>query len=406
VVNILFVDDEPLLLEGLRNALRRQRHAWNMRFVTSGAGALEALAAEPFAIVVSDMRMPGMDGAELLTQVRDRWPHVARLILSGQADQDAVERALPVTQQFLAKPCDSEMLTRVLTEIIETTVSRPGGQAEEKARALVTKVPNPPVLQAHFDAVEAVLGRRGVSHDDLRGIMEGSPVMTMRVLRLVNSKWFGAAAPIVSVADALPRLGPELLRGVVLSVHTTAPGEVGDEVMYDMRQLARHVRLLSRLMRRLLAGHPDLELGATAAILHDMGRVVVAMAAPADGRQVDYVSRQGGQARQEIEIEITGVRHAEVGAAMLRSWNLPASLVELVRGHALPALAGPEAPPDVLAPLHVAHARLEAAGLGSGGTPHTVDLGYLERHGLTGQLAGWHAIMDEEIEAALDPAAA
>jgi CheY-like chemotaxis protein len=71
---ILFVDDESRILEGLQRMLRPQRQHWEMAFASSGEAALKLLEERPFDVIVSDMRMPVMDGAALLTHVRDRFP--------------------------------------------------------------------------------------------------------------------------------------------------------------------------------------------------------------------------------------------------------------------------------------------------------------------------------------------
>ena len=107
---ILFVDDDVDVLESLRDALRKDRQRWDFAFATGGAAALEELARRPCNVVVSDMRMPGMDGAELLTRVKDQHPTVARLVLSGHAEQEAMERAMRVAQEFLSKPCQIAVL--------------------------------------------------------------------------------------------------------------------------------------------------------------------------------------------------------------------------------------------------------------------------------------------------------
>src|SRR5512139_875212 len=98
--HVVFVDDDAAVLSGLRRMLHSMRGRWRMTFVTSGPEALELLASEPAAVIVSDMRMPGMDGAELLAEVRRRWPETVRIILSGYADQGAALRAVPVAHRF------------------------------------------------------------------------------------------------------------------------------------------------------------------------------------------------------------------------------------------------------------------------------------------------------------------
>src|SRR5262250_288397 len=102
---ILFVDDDPQLLSGLGKALRKHRHRWTMVFADSGDAALAEIHRATFDVVVSDMRMPVMDGAELLAQIRDRDPSTIRMILSGFSERNAIVRAQPVAHQFFNKPC-------------------------------------------------------------------------------------------------------------------------------------------------------------------------------------------------------------------------------------------------------------------------------------------------------------
>jgi len=111
---ILFVDDEPAVLDGLRNVLRKDRSRWEMVFVGGGEAALEELKKSPFDVVVSDMRMPGMDGAQLLRRVKDDYPAIVRIVLSGHAWPEAVANVLPVVNQFVAKPCDVTTLQAVI----------------------------------------------------------------------------------------------------------------------------------------------------------------------------------------------------------------------------------------------------------------------------------------------------
>ena len=107
---ILFVDDEPRLLEGLQRMLRPQRKQWDMSFVNSGEEALALLETGAYDVIVTDMRMPGMDGARLLEHVQERFPSVVRLVLSGRVEMDAALRVAAVAHQFLSKPCDLEKL--------------------------------------------------------------------------------------------------------------------------------------------------------------------------------------------------------------------------------------------------------------------------------------------------------
>ncbi|WP_005037507.1 HD domain-containing phosphohydrolase [Holophaga foetida] len=115
---ILFVDDDSMVLQGLQRSLRSMRADWDMVFLDNATSALEMLATHPFELIVSDMRMPGMNGIELLSRTREQFPDTVRIMLTGNADlQTAVDA---VNQgnvyRFLTKPCDTDDLIRVLNQ--------------------------------------------------------------------------------------------------------------------------------------------------------------------------------------------------------------------------------------------------------------------------------------------------
>jgi YesN/AraC family two-component response regulator len=116
--HILFVDDDPSVLAGLRNIFHKDRKRWEMVFANGGEAALLELERTTFDIVVSDMRMPGVDGVMLLETVRERSPHTARVMLSGSADKDEVERATRAVDVLLGKPCDSATLRATLERLL------------------------------------------------------------------------------------------------------------------------------------------------------------------------------------------------------------------------------------------------------------------------------------------------
>src|SRR5271168_4680613 len=107
---ILFVDDEPQVLEALEDLLYRYRPKWEMVFAGSGANALDQMRQTPFDVIVTDVRMPGMDGFGLLGTVRDKYPDTIRIAFSGQTEMEGCLRAMPVLHQFLYKPCDPAVL--------------------------------------------------------------------------------------------------------------------------------------------------------------------------------------------------------------------------------------------------------------------------------------------------------
>lgn len=115
---VLLVDDEQAILDGLR---RQLRGTFDVSTALGGEAALELMAsAPPFAAVLSDMRMPGTDGAALLARVRDLYPDTVRLLLTGQADMQSTIAAINDGQiyRFLTKPCPADTVVSALRDAV------------------------------------------------------------------------------------------------------------------------------------------------------------------------------------------------------------------------------------------------------------------------------------------------
>jgi YesN/AraC family two-component response regulator len=95
-----------MVLHGIRRRLRSMRVEWEMRFAQSGLEALHLLTQHYFDVVVTDMRMPEMDGAQLLKEVKSRYPHIVRIVLSGCSDLEMTLRSAPLAHHYLSKPAD------------------------------------------------------------------------------------------------------------------------------------------------------------------------------------------------------------------------------------------------------------------------------------------------------------
>jgi DNA-binding NtrC family response regulator len=116
--HILFVDDEPRVLSGLRRMLRPNRNRWDMEFVEGGVAAVETLRTDHVDVLVSDYRMPEMDGAQLLEYVLAHFPATARVILSGQTHEDNLPRIMELAQEFIHKPSTPEQIVAVVERLL------------------------------------------------------------------------------------------------------------------------------------------------------------------------------------------------------------------------------------------------------------------------------------------------
>ncbi|MFQ5753214.1 MAG: response regulator, partial [bacterium] len=211
---ILFVDDEVNVLQGLQRMLRSMRNEWQMEFALCGQKALEIMSQTPFDMIVSDMRMPGMDGAELLNEVMQRYPDIVRIILSGQASKEEIIKSIGPTHQYLPKPCDAEKL--------KATIARAFAQhdllKDRKLKELVSRMKSLPSLPSLYLELQKELQSLEVTMAKVGEIISKDVGMTAKILQLINSAYFGLPVHVSSAVHAAKLLGPEIIKSLVLSV--------------------------------------------------------------------------------------------------------------------------------------------------------------------------------------------
>lgn len=110
MLSVLFVDDEENVLRAIQPSLRQMAHEWTMYFAKSGQQALDFLERTNCDVIVCDMMMPNMSGEEVLTHVKEKYPKMARIILSGHCNQATAFRLVGSDHLYLAKPCPRELL--------------------------------------------------------------------------------------------------------------------------------------------------------------------------------------------------------------------------------------------------------------------------------------------------------
>ncbi len=393
---IVFVDDEPNVLAGLRNLLHKQRGAWHMIFANSAQDALAALDMAPVDVIITDMRMPGMDGATLLQKTKEKHPSVARIILSGHAEEDAIARALPVAHQFLNKPCDADALRTVIERACELRTLL-ANERIQKAVGGLSKLPSVP--ETYWELIRVAVSSR-VSVRDVSQIVERDPAMSAKVLQMVNSAYFGLAQRITSVQQAVAYLGMDVFKGLALSAHIFSAMEEGARVRgFSLDALQETSLITAKVARRLLVGQESAEVAFTAALVHDVGQIVLALVAPNEFAEALALSKKTGRPIYQTEKEVCGVTHAETGAYLLGVWGLPFPIVEAVAYHHNPRFVS-HARFDLICAIHVADALVdimrsdprerEADPWGK------LDRTLLEKLDLMPELSRWRAIAREE----------
>ena len=334
---LLFVDDEPRVLQGLQRQLRPMRDEWDMAFVDGGKQALEFMAANSVDIIVSDMVMPGMDGVQLLTEVLKRHPQTVRIVLSGHADREGVMRLVGTAHQYLSKPCDSEELRQAvirafaLRDLLDN----------ERLKELTARIKHLPTLPVLYQRLNEELARDCPSIEKAGEIISRDIGMTAKILQLVNSAFFGLAQPLNSPADAALYLGLNTLRSLVLSLEIFSQYDQKNGAPFSLEALTRH-SWTTAVMARVIAKAENQEQRTIdqcflAGLLHDVGQLVLLSGMPEEYAAIVAKAKRENVPVWEVEEQAFSATHADVGAYLLALWGLPNPIIEAVALHHQPA---------------------------------------------------------------------
>jgi HD-like signal output (HDOD) protein/CheY-like chemotaxis protein len=370
---VLFVDDEPRILEGLRRMLRPQRHEWEMAFALGGEAALAMMQALPFDVIVSDMRMPGIDGAALLCHVREHYPDVVRIVLSGHTELSTALRVVPLAHQFLAKPCDAEML-RVA---VERACHLKALLSDASIRRTVTALGDLPSLPRTYEALMQAIVDPDVTLPKVARIIEQDVGISAKVLQLVNSAFFGISHTMTNIQGAVSYLGINTLKNLVLSVEIfRAFKPQRDLPGFSLENLQHHAQLTAHIAARLPVPKHLADIAVVAGMLHDVGKLVMAWKLSESFGKMLEAAREARRPVNQVEEHEYGFSHAEIGAYLLGLWGLPFSVVEGVALHHAPNRV-PHQNFDAISAVYVANLLAHELEEASAGGPSVY---YLENY--------------------------
>jgi HD-like signal output (HDOD) protein/CheY-like chemotaxis protein len=376
LIQILFVDDDKSVLDGLRRSMHSMRAEWNMSFATGGAEALALLAVAPADVVVTDMRMPGMTGRDLLAEVKRLYPEAVRFILSGYAESSSIMQVAGTAHQYLSKPCDVATLKAAVTRAFALRLLL----RDERLVRRIGQVDTLPSLPSVYQRILACLREPEPDIAEVGRIIGADMVMTAMILKLANSAFFGAGKSFKTAERAVSFLGLDTIAGLVLG-HSLfkefAAAELGG---LNLEQLWQH-SLLTAAGARALALHEGwgtarAEEAFLAGVLHDLGKLVLA-------------TRPDPSA--DIGTEVPTSDHAEAGAYLLGLWGFPDPLIEAIAFHHTPSRAAAQEF-GLAGILHVAD-RMAHMTEASGEVDFEVD--YLESVGVAAHVAGWLSVISK-----------
>jgi HD-like signal output (HDOD) protein len=396
MINVLFVDDEPNILSALERMLRGQRSEWKMSFAGSGDEALKTLAETDIDVIVSDMKMPGMDGAELLEKVSDLHPHVVRVILSGYSEKEGSMRSVGSAHQYLSKPCDPEVLKSTITSVCAQRELL----TDQTLRRLVSQLPSIPSLPGIYVELVDELGKPDCSTRKVAEIIRRDIGMTVKILQIVNSAFFGLSRPVSDARTAVEFLGLETISGLTLGVGVISQFEQRTPTAL-FGELWAHSMSVGVAASNIAAIEKS-DCGSdafTAGLLHDVGQIILAVNLPDDYKSACELSVSEHISVVDAETQVFGATHADVGADLLGLWGLPAEVVRAVAFHHCPsALPGEQF--TALTAVHAANGILRRTHSEEDGCDTKLNLDYLSQIGLVDRLPVWQDVFGAQ---AADP---
>jgi HD-like signal output (HDOD) protein len=319
-MKVIFVDDEQLILSGLKRALFKT--GWQIKFATGGEQAIDILQNFAADFIVADMRMPGMNGADLLEKVSQLYPSIVRIILSGHADLDLSVRASYVAHQWFNKPCDPLVLKTEIERINEVR----GDFAHEEVRQLVGSVKSLPSVPKVFIKIKTMLRTKSVTMKDLSSLILEDPALCAKVLQVANSSFIVSSRNVTHLDDAVTRLGVDVVSNIVAVAEIYSRAE-GVPSAFLQQTLQRGLKIAK--LATSIANKPDRDMTMLAGILHNIGELILWQINP---DEIDaYLKKKTlGQDNTALERQIFKVDNIQITSYILHLWNFPYSVIECI----------------------------------------------------------------------------
>ncbi len=304
-LNLLFVDDELNILQALKRMLHPYRQQWAMTFCASGEEALKKLQTETYDVIITDIRMPNVDGSRVLFESYVYHPEMMRCVLSGYAERGQTLKVTGTAHQFLSKPCTKDT--------IENMVLR--------AQQLKARLPQ-------FE-----IERANPNHDHVSNLIASDIGMTAKVIQLVTSSFFGRSTPVFCPREAVTMLGIELIANLVGDTGIFCPFLPADESL-DIDQLCeRALAAAQRSRKRAEQMHTpsrEASIDFLAHSLNGIGSIVLAQQFPNQYMQTLQLMASRGLSHEQAELSVFGTTSADVSSFLLAIWGFPQDVVDRV----------------------------------------------------------------------------
>ena len=389
---ILFVDEEKFVLKALKRSFRKMREDWDMRFAGNPSEALAALEDAPVDVIVTETVFTNDSGIDFLQAVREKHPQCVRIILSGYADRNVVLQSVDLAHQYLSKPCDDDDLKATITRafVMKELLDN------DAIKQIVSRIDSLPSVPALYIELVEELESEDASIAKIGDIVSKDMGLTAKLMKLINSSFFGLPQRVTSPAKAVSLLGMDLVKAIVLTAGTFEKFRKLKFAGFSMDQMWQHAFTCAAYCK-LIAQTSGLDRKAAdtafmSGLLHDIGILLIAAHLPDEFSRILQSVNKNGQPMDAAEMQVIGTTHAAIGAYLLGLWGLPDAIIEAAAYHHTPS----HKPSRGLSPAVITHVADALANAGPciqdpKGIVDNLDYEYLDRIGLLDDLKAWRS---------------
>jgi len=333
---ILFVDDEVPILKSLNRLFMDTQY--EIFTAESGQEALDILAIEKIDLVITDMRMPVMDGCQLLEKVKELYPSSLRIILSGYSDKKTILDALQknIAKLYILKPWENDKLILLVDQLFETENILRGSNL----LGLINQVDELPTIKSSYLHIMDLIDK-DADLVKIASAIERDHSVATKILHIINSAFYEVKTG--SVKHAIAYLGLSTIRNILLATSIVDSFNMSGLYGARLEMLWNHAFICSKIVnliyeKLLLKKLSENE--ASAGLLHNIGIVLLLKLYPEKYSEIINRNEKEKKSLLLIEEEALHVTHQQIGGYLLRWWELPYPIVEAALYHHTPFAMG------------------------------------------------------------------
>lgn len=338
-IAILIVDDEVNILKALNRCLMDE--PYDIIFATSPKEALDILEEEEIDIIITDYKMPEMSGAELLIKVKEKFPSVFRIILSGYIDQNVVHNLLinGTAMLFFPKPWSDYDILKKLKVVIKTVKILKSRRLVDFFQSIDLSACTMDIYNKLIEAIEHDLSIKGIAD-----IIKQDVALATKIMQLGNSIFYGPSE-CTSLEQAIVKLGLNTVKNISLLYSVSSCANLNKVQQHWLSELTKDAAITALCMEKMCAlsiNKLDIDTASTIGVLKNIGRNILIAYKPEYYKQLLNILESNPDIdafEAESLSESTLPTHAEISGYYLMTLNLPFVIVESILYHHTPEKA-------------------------------------------------------------------